>query len=130
MADEGFAGRKIVLTWGGAEIKGVREKGIKLDGTPIDVTSDEDNGWQTLLSYHGEKKVEISIAGVTKDPHLKADWFAGDTMKAVTITYPDGREMAGTFLMTNFSEKGPYKDATTFDATLMSSGRITFTPYS
>ncbi len=123
-------GRNVVLTWGGDEIPGCREKGIKLDGTPVDVSSDEDNGWMTLLTEPGEKKVEVSISGVTKTPHLQADWFAGTRTKAVSITYPDGRELAGTFFLASFSEKAPYKDAVTFEAVLQSSGIVTFTPYS
>lgn len=126
----GFMGRSIILTWGGDEIPGVREKGIKLDGAPIDVSSDEDNGWMTILSEPGEKKVEISLSGVTKSPHLKADWFAGQHEKAVSIEYPDGRVLSGQFFLSSFSEKGPYKDATTFEATLVSNGEINFTPYS
>lgn len=127
-----FVGRRIILLWGGDEIPGVREKGIKLDGAPIDVSSEEDGGWATLLSGGdvSERKVEISLSGVTKSQHLKADWFAGTIEKAISITYPDGREMSGTFQLSSYSEKGPYKDATTFEATLMSSGMVTFTPYS
>lgn len=126
----GFIGRNVVLTWGGDEIPGVREKGVKLDGAPIDVSSDEDNGWATLLSEASENKVEIALSGVTKSPHLKADWFAGTRTKTLVMEYPDGRVLSGTFMISAFSEKTPYKDAVTFDATLMSNGPVTFTPYS
>lgn len=127
---EGFLGRKIVLTWGNDEIPGVREKGIKLNGSPIDVSADEDDGWRSLLTEDGENNVEISISGVTKSPHLKADWFAGTRTKAISVVWPDGREMAGSFHMSTYSDKGPYKDATAFETTLMSTGVVTFTPYS
>lgn len=123
-------GRSVIMVWGADEIPGVREKGVKLDGTPVDVTSDEDGGWATLLTIAGENKVEISISGVTKSPHLKADWFAGTRTKALSLTYPDGRELSGSFFLSSFTEKMPYKDAMTFEATLMSSGMVAFTPYS
>ena len=125
-----YVGRSVIMEWGGDEIPGVREKGVKLDGTPVDVTSDEDGGWATLLTVAGENKVEISISGVTKSPHLKADWFAGTRTKTLTLTYPDGRELSGSFFLSSFTEKKPYKDASTFEAVLMSSGMVAFTPYS
>lgn len=125
-----FLGRKVVMLWGNDEIPGVREKGVKLDGNAIDVSSDDDDGWQKLLTEAGENKVEISISGVTKSPHLQADWFSGDRTKTLTLTYPDGRELTGTFFLASFSQKNSYKDASTFDATLSSSGFVTFTPYS
>lgn len=123
-------GRNIVLEWGGDEIPGCREKGVKVDGAAVDVSSDEDNGWMTLLEVAGENKVEISLSGVTKSPHLQADWFAGTRTKTVSITYPNGRELSGTFFLASYSSKAPYKDAETFEATLQSSGPVTFTPYS
>lgn len=125
-----YVGRSVILTWGGDEIPGVREKGVKLDGAPVDISSDEDGGWMTLLTVAGENKVEISLSGVTKSPHLKADWFAGTRTKTASLTYPDGRELSGTFYLATFTEKKPYKDAATFEATLQSSGEVNFTPYS
>lgn len=124
----GFNGRAIALLWNSLAVAGVREKSIKLDGSAVDVTSDESNGWQTLLAEAGENKVEIGISGVTKSDALKADWFAGNRTRAVSITYPDGGVLAGTFYLASYSDKGPYKDATTFEASLMSTGAVTYTP--
>ena len=126
----GYTGRAIALLWNSVAIAGVREKSVKLDGSAVDVTSDESNGWQTLLAEAGENKVEIGISGVTKSDVLKTDWFAGTRTRAVSITYPDGGVLAGMFYMANYSDKGPYKDATTFEASLMSSGTVTYTPAS
>jgi predicted secreted protein len=131
-----FKGRNIAFTWGddGAEppvatpIPGVREKGISLNGEPIDVSSDESNGWRELLDVSGEDQVDVSLSGVTKSPNLKVDWFAGARTKAVTITYPDGAVISGNFYMANYSDTGPYNDATTFETELQSSGAVTYTP--
>lgn len=123
-------GRKIILEWGGAEIPGVREKSIALNGEAINTSSDEDNGWQTLLEESGEQNVEVSISGVTKSNALRADWFAGDRMKAAEITFPNGDIISGTFRMSSYTDTGPYNDAMTFETTLQSHGAVTYTPYS
>lgn len=124
-------GRKIVLEWGDEEILGVREKGVSCAGEPVDLTSDEDNGWRTLLANEaGQNQIEISISGVVKSNALRADWFAGTRTKTATIRYPDGGEVSGTFFLASYNETGPYNDATTFEGTLQSSGEITYTNYS
>lgn len=127
----GYAGRDIDFEWNSAAILGVREKGITLNGEPINVTSDEDNGWQLLLAnISAEDSVEISLSGVIKDERLRTDWFARTRTRTAEITYPTGSVLTGTFMLSSYSESGPYNDATTFEATLMSSGAVTFTPYS
>lgn len=122
------AGRDVDLTWGGAVILGLREKGIALAGDPIDVTSDDDDGWQKLLQTGvvARKTVTISLSGVSKDRILMADYFAGTIAKTAIITYPDGTTLTGTFVLSAFSNGTPYEDAITFDATLMSSGAVVF----
>lgn len=121
------AGRAIELTWGGAAIAGVREKGVALNGAPIDIGSDDSLGWRELLAdAAAENQVTISISGVTKSFALKQDWFRGTRMKTVTITYPDGGVLSGDFYLATYTDTGPYNDATTFQAELQSSGVIAF----
>ncbi len=123
-----FLGRAITLTWGGAAIAGVREKGISLEGEAIDVSDDDSAGWRELLSEHGEKMVNLSLSGVTKTDALKEAWFNGTLLDAVVLTYPDGGIIAGNFLLPSYADTGPYKDSTTFECELQSSGVITYTP--
>jgi predicted secreted protein len=121
-------GRKLILTWGGTAIAGAKEKSLTINGEPIDISSDDDNGWRTLLAEPGQKQIDLKLSGVTKDRKLLADWFAGTTTKAVEITYQDGAKIAGNFFLSEYSEKGAFKDAVSFDATLMSTGEATYTP--
>lgn len=124
-----FAGRSVAFTWNGSSISGIREKGISLAGEPIDITSDEDSGWRSLLTdVPSQNEVGISLSGVVKVDTLRAAWFSGARTKTVTLTYPDGGTLSGTFVLSSYNETGNYKDATTFDATLMSSGTVTYTP--
>jgi predicted secreted protein len=124
----GFIGRKIIFTWNGAAVEGVREKGIALAGEPIDVTDDDSDGWRQLLEEAGENQVNISLSGVTKDQILMKDWFDGTRTRTATLTYPDGRIITGTFFLANYTDTGAYNDATTFECELQSNGEATYTP--
>ena len=123
------AGRDVDFEWNGAPVLGVREKSAASNGEPIDVTSDEDNGWRTLLTVPGQNEVEISLSGVTKDTRLKVDWFAGTRTRVATFTYPNGDVLTGSFFMANFNEGITYNDAITFECTLQSTGVVVYTPY-
>ncbi|MGE0366934.1 MAG: phage tail tube protein [Phycisphaerales bacterium] len=125
-----FKGREIDFTWGGSEILGVRQKGIALAGDPIDISSDEDTGWRTLLGQTSQDQVDISLSGVTKSGVLRRDYFTGDRTKPVTVEYPDGSVIQGTFVLVNYNETGVYNDAVTFDASIQSTGPVTYLPYS
>jgi predicted secreted protein len=127
--DQAVIGRKVIFEWDSSQISGIREKGIKIDGSPVDVTSEEDDGWMTLLEDPGENKVEISLSGVLKSDVLKNAWFSGSRTKPISLTYPSGAEMSGTFFLASYSEKGTYKEGVTFEGTLQSSGRVVWTPY-
>jgi predicted secreted protein len=121
-------GRKIKFRWNGAEIPGVREKGVTLAGEAVDVTADDSNGWRELLADPAEQQVEISLSGVTRTHTLKADWFNATRTRPAEIEYDDGAKIIGTFYLSNYSETGVYNDAATFEATLMSTGVISYIP--
>lgn len=127
---DGHLGREVIFEWGGDEIPGVREKSIAINGEPVDVTADDNDGWRKLLTVAAENQVDITLSGVTKNAALKVDWFAGARTKAVTLEYPNGDVIAGEFYLANYSDTGPYNGAMTFEATLQSSGVVTYTPYS
>ena len=120
-------GRNVTLTWGGAGIAGVKEKSFTLNNEPIDITSDDDGGWRTILDEPGQKQVELKVSGVTKDRQLIADWFANSLRQAAVLTHEDGAKISGDFFLSEYSDKGNFKDAVSFDATLMSTGTIVYT---
>jgi predicted secreted protein len=128
---DGFLGRDIVFQWGGNSpgdtIAGVREKGIECNGEAIDVTSDENDGWRVVLSEAGQNEVTISLSGVTKDDRLAAAWFSiNNRIQPAFLTYPNGRQISGNFYLQSFTDTGPYNDATTFEAELISTGPVTY----
>ena len=81
-----------------------------------------------MLTVPGQKQIELKVSGVTKDRKLLADWFAGTLTQNATLTYDDTAKISGNFFLSEYSDKGNFKDATAFDATLMSTGTITYTP--
>jgi predicted secreted protein len=126
------AGRQVRFNFGGEspadEVPGVREKSLDLNGEPIDVTSDEDSGVRKLLTLSAQDEVNIGISGVTKSDRIKAAWFTGQRTQPCSFDYPDGSSVSGTFFLSTYKETEPYKDATTFEASLVSSGAVTYTP--
>lgn len=124
-------GRKILLEWEDEEIPGVREKGININGEPVDLTSDDDNGWRTLHDEAGQNQIDITVSGVTKSHALRADWFAGTRTKTLEITdSTNGGVIAGEFFLASYNETGTYNEAVTFEATFQSTGAVTYTGYS
>ena len=125
-----FIGRRVQFFWGGNspgdDIPGVREKSVSVSGEPIDITSDENSGWRTLLDDPAQNEVNISLSGVTKSDRLKTDFFNGERTQAVRLVYPDGGVISGDFRMANYEETGAYNDAVTFSCELQSTGAITF----
>jgi len=121
-------GRNVVVTWGGVEILGVREKGVSRTGNAIDVTSDENDGKRTLLTVSAQDEVNISLSGVVKSDQLAGDWASGNRTKAFALTYPSGRTITGTAFLQSYNETAPYMDAITWEAELLSTGLVTETP--
>lgn len=126
------AGRNLTVKWGSDSpqltLTGVREKSVELNGEAIDITSDDDAGWRSLLTVAAENQVNISVQGITKDDTLRTDWFAGTRTQPMTVEFADGDEMSGTFYLASYTETGTYNEATVFEATFQSSGAVVFTP--
>lgn len=124
------SGRELLIKKGATVIAGVRTKTVTINGEPIDVTSDDDSGFRTLLTDPATRMIDLSVEGITKDDTLRAIVAgAGPQMlDDITIVYPDGAIIAGDFYLVSVEEAGEYQDAVTFTATLQSSGAFTYTP--
>lgn len=130
-AGQGFPGRDVILKWDGAIVPGVREKSAAVNKEPIDVTADDSAGWRELLAKAAQHQVDISISGATKSPVLRIAAFStneNDSIKPVTIEYPDGGTITGDFYLASYNETGTHNDAVTFEASLQSTGPVTYTP--
>lgn len=123
-------GRSLLVKRGAVVIAGLRTKGVSFNGEPIDVTTDDEAGYRTLLADPGTKSIDLSIEGLTKDDDLRVAVLNGASLMLtdVTITYPDGGILAGDFFLTSLEESGSYNEAITFSGSLQSSGAWTYTP--
>jgi len=125
-------GRELVIKKGSAVIAAVRNKTISWNGEPIDVTTDDDDGFRTLLEAQGQENIDISGDGITDADVLKdiaLDPTASKLLTDITIAWVDGTAIiAGDFKLISYEETGPYQDARTFTFSMQSSGLWTYTP--
>lgn len=122
------AGRAMRVNYNSTAIAGVRTKTVTFNGEPIDITSDDDSGWRTLLADTAAvRSVDISVEGVTKDDILRAAWYSGSLLEAMEVEWGDGASLTGNFHLGSYAETGATEDAVTFTATFNSSGAPTYT---
>lgn len=132
----GGASRDLLIEKNNTALAGINSKSLALAKEPIDITTDEDNGYRTLLAEAGTKSLDISFSGVTKDTLLRSLIMTEQSMLLtdITIQYPPygaqaaGDTISGDFYFNGFTENGGGSDgAVEFDGTLQSSGSWTYT---
>lgn len=123
-------GRELLVKRGSTVIAGVRTKTVTFNGEPVDVTSDDDSGFRKLLAEVGQKSIDMSVEGVTKDNELRSAALSGTSLLLtdVNIEWPNGDTLSGDFFMNSVEETGAYNDAITFTSSFQSSGEWTYTP--
>ena len=123
----GFAGRKVTLTLGGVGNIAITTKGLSVNNTMIDVTSDKSDGWVTGLAEPGERNIEFSFSGVVENLNLLMSAISNvSQIYACVLTYPDGSTVSGDFSLGSYSDTGEYNEKYTFEAALASSGVVNF----
>jgi predicted secreted protein len=122
-------GRELKVLKNNVVIAGVRTKTVAIAGAPVDITTDDDQGFRTMLGEAGTYSIDLTVEGVTKDDTLRAVILAGGSLLLtdITIEYPDGGEISGDFFLASVEDSGEYADALTFSASLQSSGAWTYT---
>lgn len=123
------SGRELTLTWDSVALAGVRTRGFSVTNDYIDVTTDDEDGWRTLLATPGLRSVEATVSGITKDQVLLAEVMkANITGEPLSIGLPTTTgTLAGTFVVSSYEETGEYDGAAEFSATFMSAGEVTYT---
>ena len=123
----GANGRALQIKWDSVTLVGVRTKGWTATADLVDVTTDDDNGWRTLLATPGLKSVEVTVGGISSDQVLINEFFNG-TGKTLTGELPTTTgTISGTFYLSSFEQTGEHDGAVEFSATFMSSGVVAYT---
>lgn len=128
----GFNGRELVIDWDSTTLVGVRSRTVSTTNDLVDVTTDDDSGWRTLLADPGLRSVEISVSGITSDEVLLADIYAAEMAAAtLDVTLPTALSTAGSlsgsFLPSKFEQSAEHDGAYEFSVTFMSTGAIAYT---
>lgn len=116
-------GRSYLIKKGATALAGVRTKSLSINHEPVDITTDDEDGFRTLLAEVGESSFELTVEGVAKDSVLfdAATSTGSRLLTDVTIEHPEGTISCDVFI-TAFESTGAYNDAVTFSATFQSSG--------
>lgn len=128
-------GRLVQVYRNGALVAGVRTKSLKINASPIDITSDDDDGVRQLLTQPGQLDVSISVSGIlTKDALLSE--ALSTSARAQTTSFavaggwagsPDHTTLTGSFFLASFEVGAEYQGAVTFSAEFQSAGTVSLT---
>lgn len=128
-----FNGRELTVDWDAVTLVGVRSKTVNHSNSLVDVTTDDANGWRTLLATPGLKAVDISIDGVLSDEVMIAEFYnANATGESVTVNLPSNLaspgNIAGTFMLESIEIGSASHDGEVpFTMNLLSSGPVVYT---
>lgn len=128
-------GRLVSILRAGAVVAGARTKSLKIGGSPIDVTSDDDAGVRQLLAQAGQVDVSISVSGILVNDQLVTESLSATARTQQTaFTFnsgwtgsPDHLTFSGSFFLASFEIGAEYQGATTFSAEFQSAGAVTLT---
>lgn len=125
----GANGRALLIDWDAVTLVGVRTKGYTFTNDMVDVTTDDDDGWRTLLADPGLRSMEVTVGGISSDQVLISEVTkASITGETLTVQLPTTTgTLAGLFFISSFEQTGEHDGAVEFSATFMSSGAITYT---
>src|ERR1041385_3268987 len=126
-------GRSVTITRNSSLVAGARTKSLKIGGSPIDVTTDDDAAVRSLLSVPGQVDVSITVAGILTSDQLLQESLSTTARTQTTVFQfaggfvgsPDHMSLTGSFFLSSFEVTGEYQGAVTFTAEFQSAGTVT-----
>jgi TP901-1 family phage major tail protein len=101
-------------------------KSLTLNKEPVDITSDDDAGWRTLLEdIDGTKSVDIACEGILKTNQVGL-LCEGASFEDLRFDVPSVRRYDGAFCCTSFEIGAETAEGVTFSASFQSTGPVTF----
>jgi predicted secreted protein len=132
-----FNGTKLTINFDGTLLADLQEKGFDISEEFIDVTTDDSNGFRTLLPKGGKKMIEVSVAGVITDEVLINEIMLSNrtAFRTTEVFLPTGTASgavtAGSLsvdgALQNVNVSGATDGEAKITGTLVSSGAITYT---
>lgn len=128
----GFNGRDLTIDWSSTTLVGVQTRGLTVTNDYVDVTTDDDSGWRTLLATPGVRSVEVTVSGVVSDEVLLAE-IMNASISAQTLdgnlpsSLANKGSLSGSFLVSSYTTDGDHDGEVKFSATFMSTGAVTYT---
>lgn len=131
----GLVGRKVKFIPVGEStpVAGARTKSITINNEPIDISSDDDDGFRTYLADdQAERSIDMSVEGVLKDDVLIAAAMSPSQslIGEYSLEFEGIGTVTGEFHIGNIELGATYNEAVTFSATVGSSGEFTYEPVS
>lgn len=125
------AGRLCLIKKNDVTIGGVRTAGMTVNGSPINVEDQGDEGFATYLAgILTGQSVELTGEGYEEDQVLR-DLALGPAaarfLSDLTFEFPNGDAISGGFVLSAYTETGAFEDGQTFTATFTSDGAWTYT---
>jgi predicted secreted protein len=123
-----IAGRKVRIKRGSTAVAGARSDSITINNEPIDITGKDNTGWRTFLADVGARSIDCEVEGILTDSTFLALAVGTGSalLEAYTLEVLGIGSFSGNFYLTSFAVTGEMADATTFTASIQSSGTITF----
>lgn len=131
MSVSGYNGNTLIIKRDDVKIAAVRTKTVTKDRTPVDVTTDDSNGWQRFLARPGTRGLNVEVGGVVTAGN--EDLFlglGGDDFLDIEVENPDGSSLTAEdgFFLGSIASTANNDGSVEFSATLQSSGVVSLTP--
>lgn len=132
-----FYGKDVVLRVGTTNVICFRSLTITINGEAVDLTDGCSQGFRELARDPAVKSLDFAVEGIAKTRTLRAAVLSpagGRYFENASLVFPpieggsEGDTISGDFYLADYSEGVTYDNATTFSATLQSSGVYTYTP--
>lgn len=126
------AGRDVKLFKDSVLFVAGRTKSFTFNREAIDITTDDDNGFRTLLAKPGVKSLDIEVQGVLKNADFLELVNEDDeaSVNTIEIEFPGIGTVSGDFYTATVGASANHDDAVEQTISLQSTGTFAFTPES
>ncbi|MBW1784665.1 MAG: phage tail protein [Deltaproteobacteria bacterium] len=111
-------------------IGAARTNSMAINNNPVDDTTMDDAGVQSMIGDAGVQSMTISIDGLFKDAVIEETFRAAALARTTgnfQLLFPNGDDYEAAFVIQDYNRSGSHDGAETFSATLVRSGAGTHT---